>query len=128
MDPDFTGFTRAKGYFPTYFVTMTPYDATLPNVHVAFEPQVWKNTLGEYLASLGKKQLRIAETQKYAHVTYFFNGGVEAVNEGEDRVLIDSPKIATFDMKPEMSAYEVTDEVEKRIGLRRVRRHYHELC
>ncbi len=116
VDPDFTGFTRAKGYFPTYFVTMTPYDATLPNVHVAFEPQVWKNTLGEYLASLGKKQLRIAETQKYAHVTYFFNGGVEAVNEGEDRVLIDSPKIATFDMKPEMSAYEVTDEVEKRIA------------
>lgn len=116
VDPDFTGFTRAKGYFPTYFVTMTPYDATLPNVHVAFEPQVWENTLGEYLASLGKKQLRIAETQKYAHVTYFFNGGVEAVNEGEDRVLIDSPKIATFDMKPEMSAYEVTDEVEKRIA------------
>ena len=77
---------------------------------------VWKNTLGEYLASKGLKQLRIAETQKYAHVTYFFNGGVEDVNEGEDRVLIDSPKIATFDMKPEMSAYEVTDAVEECIA------------
>jgi len=116
VDPEFTGFERAKGYFETYFVTMTPYDATLPNVHVAFEPMVWKNTLGEYLASKGLKQLRIAETQKYAHVTYFFNGGVEDVNEGEDRVLIDSPKIATFDMKPEMSAYEVTDAVEECIA------------
>ena len=116
VDPEFKGFLRANGYFPTFFVTLTPYDVTLPNVHVAFAPQVWKNTLGEYLSSLGLHQLRIAETQKYAHVTYFFNGGVEAVNKGEDRVLVDSPKIATFDMKPEMSAYEVTDEVEKRIA------------
>jgi 2,3-bisphosphoglycerate-independent phosphoglycerate mutase len=116
VDPDFKGFPRANGYFPTFFVTMTPYDVTLPNVHVAFSPQVWKNTLGEYLSAMGLHQLRIAETQKYAHVTYFFNGGVEAVNKGEDRVLVDSPKIATFDMKPEMSAYEVTDEVEKRIA------------
>ena len=114
VDPAFKGFERP--YFKTCFVTMTPYDETLPNVQAAFLPLTWKNTLGEYLSSLNLKQLRIAETQKYAHVTYFFNGGVEAVNPGEDRVLIDSPKIATFDMKPEMSAYEVTDEVEKRIA------------
>lgn len=115
IDPDFTGFERAKGYFPVYFVSMTTYDATFTNIHVAFGPLHYDNTLGEYLSKKGLAQLRIAETQKYAHVTYFFNGGVETPNEGEDRVLIDSPKIENFADKPEMSAYEVTDEVVKRI-------------
>jgi 2,3-bisphosphoglycerate-independent phosphoglycerate mutase len=115
IDPDFTGFTRAKGYFPVYFVSMTTYDETFENIHVAFGPLNYDNTLGEYLSKLGMRQLRIAETQKYAHVTYFFNGGVEEPNPGEDRVLIESPKIETFDKKPEMSAYEVTDEAVRRI-------------
>ena len=106
----FDGFERKKGYLDLAFVTMTVYDATF-DVPVAFRPQTYKNTLGEYVADKGMKQLRIAETQKYAHVTYFFNGGIEVPNKGEDRILIPSPKIATFDMKPEMSAYEVTDAV-----------------
>ncbi len=93
---------------------MTVYDATFP-VDVAFRPESYKNTLGEYLANNNMTQLRIAETQKYAHVTYFFNGGDETPNKGEDRILIDSPKIATFDMKPEMSAYEVTEAVLEQI-------------
>lgn len=116
VDPDFTGFERKNGAFPLYYVCMTQYDATMPNVNVAFKPQSLKNTLGEYLSSLGKKQLRIAETEKYAHVTFFFNGGVETVFEGEDRALIPSPKVATYDLQPEMSAYLVTDEIEKRIA------------
>ena len=116
IDPDFDGFTRGLGYFPVYFVSMATYDETFQNIHVAFGPLSYANTLGEYLSKLGLTQLRIAETQKYAHVTYFFNGGVEAPNPGEDRVLIDSPKIENFADKPEMSAYEVTDEVTKRIG------------
>lgn len=102
---DFAGFEHE--YFPTYFVSMTQYDKTFGNVHVAYKPQVLQNTLGEYLAKQGKKQFRIAETEKYAHVTFFFNGGVEQPNEGEDRVLIPSPKVATYDLQPEMSAPEV---------------------
>lgn len=108
VDPDFTGFER-KAFFPLYYVCMTQYDAQMPNVSIAYAPEALTNTMGEYLSKLGKTQLRIAETQKYAHVTFFFNGGEEKVYEGEDRILIDSPKISTFDLKPEMSAYEVCD-------------------
>ncbi len=110
-DKDFTGFDRGKGYIPTYFVTMTQYDDTLKNVHIAYPPEVYVNTLGEYVSKLGLKQLRIAETEKYAHVTFFFSGGVEEPYEGEDRVLVPSPKVATYDLQPEMSAYELTDKV-----------------
>ena len=109
VDPEFDGFERE--YFDNYYVTMTQYDANMPNVHVAFRPQTLVNTLGEYISSKGMKQLRIAETEKYAHVTFFFNGGVEKVYEGEDRILVASPKVATYDMQPEMSAYEVTDKL-----------------
>lgn len=115
VDPDFDGFERKKGFFPLYYVCMTQYDATMPNVHVAFKPQSLNNTLGEYLSAMGKTQLRIAETQKYAHVTFFFNGGEEKVYEGEDRILVPSPKISTFDLKPEMSAYEVTEKVVENV-------------
>ena len=111
VDPDFTGFERKNGFFPLTFVCMTQYDATMPNVDVAFKPQSLTNTLGEYISSLGMKQLRIAETEKYAHVTFFFNGGVEKQYEGEDRILVKSPAVATYDLKPEMSAYEVTDKL-----------------
>ncbi len=107
---DFTGFERRKGFIPVQFVSMTQYDATFTELKVVNPPETPKNTLGEYLSSLGLTQAHIAETQKYAHVTFFFNGGVEAPNVGEDRFLIDSPKIATFDMKPEMSAPEVTEK------------------
>ncbi len=116
IQPEFNEFPRGKGYFPVCFVSMTQYDETFTNIHVAYEPQVLTNTFGEYISKLGKKQLRIAETEKYAHVTFFFNGGVEYPNENEDRVLIPSPKVATYDMKPSMSAFEVTDEVERRIA------------
>ncbi len=116
VDPAFDGFERKKGFFPLYYVCMTQYDATMPNVHVAFKPQSLKNTFGEYIANNGLSQLRIAETEKYAHVTFFFNGGVETPYKNEDRALIHSPKVATYDLKPEMSAYEVTDEVLKRIA------------
>ncbi len=109
VDEAFDGFERK--FFKTYFVCMTQYDASMPNVKVAFKPQTLENTLGEYLSKLGLKQLRIAETEKYAHVTFFFNGGVEKVYEGEDRILIASPKVATYDLQPEMSAYEVTDKL-----------------
>ncbi len=115
VDEAFTGFERRNGFFPVKFVCMAQYDAEMPNVEVAFPPEALTMTMGEYLSSKGMTQLRIAETQKYAHVTFFFNGGEEKTFEGEDRILIDSPKIATFDMKPEMSAYEVTDAVEKAI-------------
>lgn len=115
VDPDFTGFERKKGFFPLTYVCMTQYDATMPNVEVAFKPESLTNTLGEYISKLGMKQLRIAETEKYAHVTFFFNGGVEEPYPGEDRALIPSPKVATYDLQPEMSAYLVTDEVVKRI-------------
>ena len=115
VDPDFAGFEREKGFFPLTYICMTQYDATMPNVEVAYRPESLANTLGEYLSRLGKTQLRIAETEKYAHVTFFFNGGVEAPYEGEDRVLIPSPKVATYDLQPEMSAYAVTDEAGRRI-------------
>ncbi len=107
VDAEFSGFDRT--FFPLYYVCMTQYDAAMPNVHIAFRPQVLKNTFGEYISKLGLKQLRIAETEKYAHVTFFFNGGVENVYDGEDRKLIPSPKVATYDMQPEMSAYPVAD-------------------
>ncbi len=113
VDPEFSGFARE--YRPMHYVCMTQYDKTMPNVDVAFRPQTLENTLGEYLAKNGLTQLRIAETEKYAHVTFFFNGGVEAVSEGEDRALIASPKVATYDLKPEMSACEVTEEALERI-------------
>ena len=111
VDPVFNDFERAKGYFPVNFVCMAQYDASMPNVSVAFPPEQLTMTLGEYLSKLGRTQLRIAETQKYAHVTFFFNGGEEKQFEGEERILIKSPDVETFDMKPEMSAYEVTDAV-----------------
>ena len=113
VDEKFEGFNRK--YFKTYYVCMTQYDASMPNVEVAFKPQKLVNTFGEYISRKGLRQLRIAETEKYAHVTFFFNGGVEKEYDGEDRALINSPKVATYDLKPEMSAIEVTDEVVKRI-------------
>ncbi len=113
VDDDFTGFERKK--FDVNYVCMTQYDATMPNVDVAFKPQVLTNTFGEYLADRGMTQLRIAETEKYAHVTFFFNGGVEAVNEGEDRILIPSPKVATYDLQPEMSAYKVSEKLDEAV-------------
>ena len=90
---------------------MTQYDATMPNVNVAFKPESLDKTFGEYLSEKGMTQLRIAETEKYAHVTFFFNGGVEKQYEGEDRILVKSPAVATYDMKPEMSACEVTEKL-----------------
>ena len=107
VDPEFNGFEREQ--FPLYYVCMTQYDASMPNVNIAFKPQSLTNTFGEYISKQGMKQLRIAETEKYAHVTFFFNGGVEEVYDGEDRKLIPSPKVATYDMQPEMSAYKVAD-------------------
>ena len=115
VDPDFKGFERKNGFFPVNFVCMTQYDATMPNVDVAFRPETLKNTFAEYISNKGLTQLRIAETEKYAHVTFFFNGGVEKVYPGEERALIHSPKVATYDLQPEMSAYLVTDELLKRI-------------
>lgn len=115
VDPEFCGFERKNGFFPLTYVCMTQYDATMPNVDVAFRPQSLNNTMGEYLGKQGLTQLRIAETEKYAHVTFFFNGGVEREFEGEDRVLINSPKVATYDLQPEMSAYSVCDAVVERI-------------
>ncbi len=115
-DPDFEGFERKKFPRNLVYVCMTQYDAAMPNVEIAFPPQTIKNTLGEYLSAKGLHQLRIAETEKYAHVTFFFNGGVEAANPLEDRILIPSPKVATYDLKPEMSAFEVTDKVTEEIA------------
>jgi len=113
---DFDGFPRKNGFFPLYYVCMTQYDKTFGDrVHVAYRPDSLSNTFGAYLAQNGLTQLRIAETEKYAHVTFFFNGGVEAPNPGEDRALIPSPKVATYDLQPEMSAYQVADEAVKRI-------------
>lgn len=111
VDSDFDGFDRKKKVSDICYICMTQYDAEMPDVTLAFPPETLHNTLGEYIASLGLTQLRIAETEKYAHVTFFFNGGVEAPNRNEDRILIPSPKVATYDMQPEMSAYEVTDKV-----------------
>ena len=116
VDKDFEGFERKKKVH-TFFVTMTEYDKTIENVHIAFKSEKPENTLGEYISSLGKTQLRIAETEKYAHVTFFFNGGREEPYENEDRALIPSPKVATYDLKPEMSAIEVKDEVLNRLNM-----------
>ncbi|MDE6658598.1 MAG: 2,3-bisphosphoglycerate-independent phosphoglycerate mutase [Eubacterium sp.] len=115
VDPDFAGFDRKNGFFPLNYVCMTQYDAEMPNVDVAFGPEALTNTLGEYLSAQGKTQLRIAETQKYAHVTFFFNGGEEKQYEGEDRILVDSPKISTFDLMPEMSAPEVSEKLNEAV-------------
>ena len=115
VDPDFTDLERKKGYFPLHFVCTTEYDATMPNVTVAFPKQKLTNIFGEYISNLGLTQLRIAETEKYAHVTFFFNGGVEQTFPGEDRVLIPSPSVPTYDLKPDMSAKEVTDACVERI-------------
>ena len=112
-DDKFTGFERE--YIPTTFVCFKDYDESIPNKLVAFKKEEIKNTFGEFLANNGKKQLRLAETEKYAHVTFFFNGGEEKQYEGEDRILIPSPKVETYDLKPEMSAYEVTEKVIKAI-------------
>ncbi len=109
--PKGTAFVRKTGFLAPVYVCFTVYDAEFTGLQIAFPKQSMENTLGEYLAKQGKKQLRIAETEKYAHVTFFFNGGVEAPNDNEVRVLINSPKVATYDLKPEMSAYEVTDKV-----------------
>ena len=115
VDEAFDGFERKNGFFPLNYVCMTQYDETMPNVTVAFPPEELKMTLGEYLAANGMTQLRIAETQKYAHVTFFFNGGEEKTFDGEDRILIQSPDVPTFDLMPEMSAYPVCDAVVEKI-------------
>ncbi len=115
VDENFDGFTRKNGYFPVCYVCMTEYDATMPNVLVCYGREKLENIFGAYISSLGLTQLRIAETEKYAHVTFFFNGGVEAEFPGEDRCLVPSPKVTTYDEKPEMSAYEVTEQVISRM-------------
>ena len=112
---EFTGFERKGGFLSPYYVCFTQYDATFTGVNVAFKPQSLNNTLGQFLADRGYVQLRIAETEKYAHVTFFFNGGVETPNVNEFRDLINSPKVATYDLKPEMSAFEVTEKVLEEI-------------
>jgi len=114
-DPDFDGFTRKKTVKNLKYVCMTQYDASMPGVEIAFPPQTLQNTFGDYIASLGLSQLRIAETEKYAHVTFFFNGGVEAPCQGEDRILVPSPKVPTYDLQPEMSAPIVTQRVLEQI-------------
>lgn len=119
IQPDFTGFVRRKGYFHVNFVSMTQYDETFTGLEVVNPPATLTNTLGEYLAALDKTQLRIAETQKYAHVTFFFNGGVEKPNAGEDRILVPSSKVATFDMSPEMSAFEVAGKAIEEINAKK---------
>jgi 2,3-bisphosphoglycerate-independent phosphoglycerate mutase len=115
VEEQFAHVERKNGYQPVHFVCTTEYDATMPNVSVAYPRNKLHNIFGEYISRLGLTQLRIAETEKYAHVTFFFNGGAETVFPGEDRVLIPSPKVATYDLKPEMSAPEVTTEAVKRI-------------
>ena len=115
VDPDFDGFERRSFPQNLTYVCMAEYDATMPNVTVAFPPEDVDPTLGKTISDLGLRQLRIAETEKYAHVTFFFNGGVEAPNPGEDRILIPSPKVATYDLQPEMSAPEVASTVIEKI-------------
>ncbi len=118
VQPDFSGFDRPQATIPACYVTMTQYDVNFdafPGLHVAYRPESLDNTFGAYVSEHGLTQLRIAETEKYAHVTFFFNGGVEKEYPGEDRCLIPSPKVATYDLQPEMSAYLVTDEAVKRI-------------
>ena len=114
VDKEFTGFTREL--FNLYYVCFTNYDETIKNVHVAFKKDEIKNTFGEYISQQGLTQLRIAETEKYAHVTFFFNGGEEKQYPNEDRILVPSPKVETYDLKPEMSAIEVTDKVIEAIN------------
>jgi 2,3-bisphosphoglycerate-independent phosphoglycerate mutase len=114
-DPAFSGFTRKKTAALATFVMTSEYAADIAAV-CAYPPETLKNSLGEYLESLGKTQLRIAETEKYAHVTFFFSGGREDLYKGEERILVDSPKVATYDLKPEMSAFEVTDKLVEAIG------------
>ena len=114
VDDKFDGFKTDK--LDIDFVCMTEYDDTMPNVKIAFKPEELTNTFGEVVSNLGKKQLRIAETEKYAHVTFFFNGGREEPYTGEDRILVNSPKVATYDLQPEMSAYEVTEKVLEAIN------------
>ena len=113
VDKEFTGFERK--YFPLYYVCFTNYDDTIENVHIVFKKEEIKNTFGEIVSKRGLTQLRIAETEKYAHVTFFFNGGEEKQYNGEDRILVSSPKVETYDMQPEMSAIEVTDKVVEAI-------------
>jgi len=115
-DPDFDGFPRKVGFMPLYYVCFTDYDPNVANKVVAFTSQTMTNALGEYLSAQGLQQLRLAETTKYAHVTYFFNGGVEAPYPGEDRKLVPTPEVATFDLQPEMSAYGITDAAEEAIA------------
>ena len=110
VDTNFDGFETKKD-LQLHYVCFTSYDETMPNVNVAFKKESLANTFGEYISKLGYTQLRIAETEKYAHVTFFFNGGEEKQYEGEDRILVPSPKVETYDQKPEMSAYEVTEKV-----------------
>jgi len=119
MQPDFSGFALPKGHFPLTYITLTQYDKTFnefPGLTVAYHPTSLTNTFGDYISQNGLTQLRIAETEKYAHVTFFFNGGVEKEFPGEDRCLIPSPKVATYDLQPEMSAYLVAEEAVKRVN------------
>ena len=115
VDKEFNEFEVEKD-LDLYYVCMTSYDETMPNVHIAFKKEELKNTFGEYISNNNLTQLRIAETEKYAHVTFFFNGGEEKQYPGEDRILVPSPKVETYDLKPEMSAYEVTDKVVEAIN------------
>ena len=119
VDKDFDGFKREKTVKKLKYVCMTQYDAEMPNVIVAYPPEKIPHTLGEYLSIMSIKQLRIAETEKYAHVTFFFNGGVEEANRNEERILIPSPKVATYDLQPEMSAPEVTAEVIRQMAFKK---------
>ncbi|VDN49057.1 phosphoglycerate mutase [Petrocella atlantisensis] len=114
-DETFNGFERKQGLMELVYTCFTNYDITINNKEVAYGKTSLTNTLGEYISGLGKTQLRLAETEKYAHVTFFFNGGVEIPNPGEDRILVPSPKVATYDLQPEMSAYQVSDELVKAI-------------
>jgi 2,3-bisphosphoglycerate-independent phosphoglycerate mutase len=110
IEKEFDQFERKSGYLNVKYVSMTQYDKSFTNLAIAYKPETIKNTLGEYLSDLGVTQLRIAETEKYAHVTYFFNGGLEKQYPYEDRILVPSPHVATYDLKPEMSAYEVAQK------------------
>ena len=128
VDPNFGEIKRKRGFLPVHYVCTTEYDASMPNVSVAFPHEKLENIFGEYLSKLGMTQLRIAETEKYAHVTFFFNGGQESVFPGEDRCLIPSPKVATYDLKPEMSAHGHHRGGHSPHRERQVRRHHPELC
>lgn len=114
IEDNFDGFERIERIYP-YYVTMTEYDKTFERVHIAYKPETFDNTLGAVVSAAGKTQLRIAETEKYPHVTFFFNGGQEVKFPGEDRILVHSPKVATYDLQPAMSAFEVKDKVVEAI-------------